>query len=373
MKKIKMLKNKIITSTIAFAIIIALILSFSLIGQIDFNKNDSYSETFSGSISESSYSSKEAAARAFVSRELSGQGATYEYTGYTKTGDLTKSELTEINAKNTLDEAIQSGEKVKIGYRNTQANNNVRAYLLETAQYCRYYVLPPEDGEPVTNTYLDSVLDGANYLNCTSTTTVGLSILDMMTTYMQVIKFDDDKVYFKQELPGLISDVYLEESAGVLTAYIEHPEIHDGKFYALSEIKSYYAKMNLIYELYLKKGGEKILIDSLNSIRDVTDFAFMLNVDASFFVKKNYGFSMTDNNFKAFCKAFASDAMGDTLDQVWEDYKLYFRSDYYVSDGRLSKSETILRLLYEDKFMTLSVVSLYSDFGTTEVVIPDRC
>ncbi len=373
MKKIKMLKNKIIASSISFAVIIAFVLTFSLIGKIDFVKNDVYSETFSGSISENSYLNKETAARAFVSKELSGQGATYEYTGYTKTGDLTKDELTEINARNTLDEFIQSGEKVKIGYRSTQANNTVRAYLLQTAQYCRYYVLPPEDGEPVTNAYLNSVLDGANYLNCTSTTTVGLSILDMMTTYMQFIKFDDDKVYFKQELPGLISDVYLEESAGGLTAYIEHPEIRDGKFYTLSEIESYYAEQNLLFDLRLKKGGEQVSIGTLNSIRDITDFAFMLNVDASFFIKKNYGFSMTDNNYKAFCKAFAGDTMGETLDQIWDDYKLYFRSDYYVSDGRLSKSETILRLLYEDKFMTISVVSLYSDFGTTEVVIPDRC
>ncbi len=365
-------KNKIIASLIAFAVIFVFIISFCLLGKLDFSGIEAYSETFIGSISKMGYSTKDAAARAFVSEELSGNYAAYEYVGYTKIDELSKSELTEINDRSTTDEEIQSGESVVIKYRNSAVSNNVKSYLLETAENYRYYVLPSASGDPVTNAYINSVLDGEKYLNCTCTTTIALSVMDTMTTYLNQIKFDDDKAYFKQEVPGLISNAYFEERTNGLEVYLEHPGKRDGEFYTLSEIQSYYAKDNLYYELFLIKGAEKIPVDELKTIKDITDFAFMLNFDASYLVKKNYGFSITSNGYKAVCKALAGDSLGETFDKVWEDYKVYFRADYYVSEGRLSKSQTVLRLLYDDNFITLNLTSVYSGFGTTTVEIPER-
>ena len=285
---------------------------------------------------------------------------------------MSEAELMEINRRELIDEDIQSGEKVTIRYKNSGVANNVKAYLLEADKKCRYYVLPPQNNEPVTNSYLNSVLDGAKYLNCTATTAVNFIVSDIMTTYVQKIKFDNDKAYFKQEIPGLISNVYLEEYDGGITAYIEHPEKHDGKIYSMSEIQSYYYDQGYIYELYLTKGGEKVLIDSLASMQDVTDFCFMLDVDASYFIKTDYGFKMTDDKYKAVCKMLAGDALGEELDKIWNDHKVYFNSQYYVTEGRLSKCKLTLRLLYDDNFLTMNIVSSYTDFGATKVEIPYR-
>ena len=367
-----MLKNKFFSSCIAFAFIIALIICFFLLGKIDFSDSDNYSESFKGSLSQNTYSSKSAAARAFVSEELSGINSDPKYVGYKKIGDLTKTELTAIKTQDTIDEDLKNGEKVEINYVISATQNNVNAYLIETDYNYRYYVLPPEPDEPITNTYLNSVLDGAKYLNCTSTTTVGSSILDIMTTYKQVIKFDNDKAHFNQEIPGLIRNVYLEEYPGGLTAYLEHPDIRDGKLYEISEIQSYYAQKNLLLKLYLMKGDDKVSIDKLNSMQDVTDFAFMLDVDASFFVKTDYGFAMENDKYKAVCKMLAGNTLDETFDKIWNDYKVYFHSEYYVSEGRLEKINVKLRLLYDNNFLTIDLKSEYTDFGKTKVIIPDR-
>lgn len=365
-------KNRILACCIAFVFIAALIISFSLLGGVGFSKGENYSETFKGSVSKSGYGSKEAAARGFVSEELTGTTNAPRFVGFTKTADLSEDELAAINARRLIEEDIRHGEKVIIEYRSADVNNNVKAYLLETPQKYRYYVLPPEIDEPVTNAYLDSVFDGAKYLNCTSVATVSVSILEIMTTYRQIIKFSDDKAQFNQEMPGLINELFLREYNGKLTAYLEHPELKDGKFYTLSEINSYYLEKGLIYALYLKKGGEQILVDDLKSMRDVTDFAFMMNVDASYFVKTENGFSMSEDKYKAVCKAFAGKALEESLDKFRDDNKVHFRSDYYVSDGRLSRNRTVLGLLHEDNFITISAETAFSDFGTTEVIIPER-
>lgn len=351
-------KNKIIAAAVSFAVIAAIVISLLLIGNGGFINGGAYSETFTGCISEKNYISKEAAARAFVAEELSGQSAVYYYNGYTKTGELTDEELETINGQNAVGETIYGGDKVRIAFGNAETENNVGAYLLETATKYRYFVLPPEVGEPVTNAYLNSVLDGNNYLNCTATSTVSISALDIMNTYMQVIQFDDDKAYFKQELPGLINDVYLQEYSDGLIAYTEIPELNDGKFYPRSD-------------MVFRKGNAEIPISALESMLDIVNLTFTIVVDASYFVKQSYGFSMTDNNFKEFLRAYFGDEIGD-LDTFWKDYKVYFRSDYYVSEGRLSETETILRLLIDGEIFTLSVVTSYNGFGTTEVVIPER-
>lgn len=364
-------KNKIIAAAVSFAVIAAIVISLLLIGNGGFINGGAYSETFTGCISEKNYISKEAAARAFVAEELSGQSAAYYYNGYTKTGELTDEELEAINGQNAVGDTIYGGDKVRIAFGNAETDGDVGAYLLETATKYRYFVLPPELGEPVTNAYLNSVLDGNSYINCTATSTVSISALDIMNTYMQVIQFDDDKAYFKQELPGLINDVYLQEYSGGLIAYMQNPDLNDGVFYTMSELKAYYYKRDYSFDLYLMNGNDKISVSSLNSMLDVVSFTFNIVVDASYFVKQSYGFSMTDNNFKEFLRAYFGDEIGD-LDTFWEDYKVYFRSDYYVSEGRLSETETILRLMIDGEIFTLSVVTSYNGFGTTEVVIPER-
>lgn len=381
------------------AVVIAVTVAFSVMGGINFTGTDIYGETFAGSISETSYDSKEAAARGFVTEELTDSGAAPEYTGYKKIAALTEAEIADINARNSVDTKILGGERVEIEYeknppradaaalrsqnagaitvgaaacQTSATAHSVDAYLLESASDCRYYVLPPEVGGVVTNTYLKTVFDGSKYLNCTATTVVGMSVYDIMTTYRQVIQFDGVRAHFSQELPGLINELYFKETAQGITAYTEHPDINDGKFYSLSEINAYYAPKGMEYQVYLTKGGERVLIETLSSIEEVTDFAFMMNVDASFFVKTANGFAMTDDKYKEVCKMLAGGALGDEFDEAWNDLKVYFRADYYVSQGRLSKSETVLRLLYDGNFITLSVVSDYTSFGATKVIIPKR-
>ena len=367
----KQLRYKIIAATLSFFAVVAVTVTFCVLGA-GFSDDGAYGETFAGSVSARAYFDKDSAARAFVENELGGATASPMYVGYRKTGELDAEEVAKLNGLGLTDDTILGGEKNEVDFVSNEQEATARTYLLDTDGGCRYYVPLPQAGEPVTNAYLSTVLDGDSYLNCTSMTTVHVRMLDIDNTYRQVIRFADDKAFFKQELPGLINDVYLGETAGGIEVYIEHPQKSDGKFYSLTEINRDLYRQGLEYELNLIKGGETVSIDSLNGMKDVTDFAFMINADASFFVKTAKGFSMPNDKYVAVCKSMMGEDVFENFDAFRREHKVHFRSDYTVSGGKLSKSETVLNMVYDDEIIVIAVKSSYSAFGTTEVVIPDR-
>lgn len=346
---------------------------FELGNNLDHFKYDEPSETFVGVVSHSSYTSKVETARAFLTNELTGATSQPVYIGYEKISNLSTSDIENLALEEELKSEIESAESIAVYYTCDEINKSANTCLLKMNGEYRYYVSISSLGEALTNSYFDTVLDGAKYLNCTSTTTVNMRLVNPEATtdatYRQTIMFDNDIAYFDQELPGMDYEMYFTESNNSINVYLEHPQKNDGKFYSLSEINSDLRSQHLEYKVYLTKGGEKVGIDSLSTLQDITDFMFMMQLDASYFVKTTYGFSMPDEKYKEVCKMMADETAYAEMEQEWDEYHIHFNSDYYVTDGRLSASKTVLTMSNGDDIFALSIIVNYTDFGTTEVML----
>lgn len=368
--------KRIVKLVVGLALTVAISIKlFELGNNLDHFKYDDPSETFVGVVSDSSYGSKVETAKAFLTNELTGVTSQPVYTGYEKLGDLSSNDIDNLVLEQELKSEIESAESIAVYYTCDDVSKSTKTCLLKMNGEYRYYVSMSSVGEALTNSYFDTVLDGAKYLNCTSTTTVNLRLVNPKATtdatYRQTIMFDNDIAYFDQELPGLDYEMYFTESGNSINVYLEHPDKNDGKFYTLSEINKDLRSQNLEYKVYLTKGGEKVWLESLSTLQDITDFMFMMKLDASYFVKTAYGFSMPDEKYKEVCKMMAGEDAYAEMEQAWDEYHIHFISDYYVTDGRLSASKTVLTMSNGDDIFALTINVNYTDFGTTEVTLPN--
>ena len=109
----------------------------------------------------------------------------------------------------------------------------------------------------------------------------------------------------------------------------------------------------------------------MTTMQDITDFMFMMELDASYFVKTSYGFSMPEEKYKEVCRLMLGEHEYQEMIQAWEEHYFNFSADYYVTEGRLSASKITLSMSDGNDVFALTVTVNYTDFGTTEVVLPD--
>lgn len=335
-------------------------------------KYESPSETFSGVVSKESYNSEEETVKAFFENELSNSESETIFLRYERINKLSKKEIGSLAIEDDIKDKVDNVENINVYYTCDNLNKKAKAYLIKTAAEYRYYVPLSDEGDALTNSYLDSVLDGSKYLNSTATTVLNMRVINSKTvtelTYYQTITFDDDKALFDQELPGLVSEIYFTDADNGVDTYIQHPVKKGEGFYKLSELNS---NGNMKYECYITKAGKKVSVEDLSSIKDITDFAFMLPVDASYFTKTSYGFKMTDEKYKAVCQTLLDDITYEEFSKAWDEYHIYFNSEYYVTEGRLSAQKTVLTMSDGEDIFAVTITTSYTDFGTTEVVLPD--
>lgn len=368
--------KRIIAAAMATAAIIATATVIGVLFNLEQQSSLEYSETFSGYISEAKYSSREDTARAFVNEQLNGAAASPKYSDVKVLGEIPQAEIEKLNSDSPTariaEAKITSGEYCEITYNVSDKQRKIKADILRNDSGAfSYRVRLPENGEQPTKAYMDSVLDGNKYLNCTSRSRISATLLSTYVTYMQTIYFADDKIYFQQELPGLINELYLRESNERLIAFLKNPMGDDDNFYTVSEINAMLSKDGYeLNDIYLIRGGDQVNIEDLHGTSDVTKFAFMMPIDCSYFVKTGYGFAMTDDKFKAVCVALAGKEFAEEFNTFWHDYMVNFHADYYVTDGRLSRISLTLQMIYENDLFSMTVVTDYFNFGKTEVTIP---
>ena len=332
-----------------------------------------YSETFVGYVSETAYDTEEETLQAFLVRELTGATAEPEYVGFRPVGELSSDELKRLVEDGLTDADVISGKKVCLDYLDKEASKSTNVYLLETVNGWLYYIAPHATGEAITNSYLQTVLDPAKYANCTASSTVGIRTVGTAvptdTSYRQVIYFADDKAFFNQDLPGFTTDAYFEEKDGGIECYLEHPLKNDGLIWSQSAIDRDLASSNRYLVVYITNGTEQIAVSEFDTMLEIVDLAFMMDLDASYFVKTDKGFSMLDDKYMQVCQNMAGSVFADQIADAWEDYNIHFRADYYVTEGRLSASETVLTMSNGEQLFSMRYEIQYTDFGTTEVEI----
>ncbi len=346
---------------------------------------EEYSETFNGAVSSVSYNTKEELVRGFVTDELTGDMRNPVYLSHEVLNSLTREEIESLNLSDEMKGNIASAERVAVHYSETGTETDtpvaktLETFILTTSSNEYYYYVDlPEVGEPLTASYFETVFDGNKYINCTSTTILDTRVIrngvSTVNTYSQTIKFADDIAYFDQQIPGYVVEMYITEESFGLDVYITGMlGIPNGEFKSLHEYNEESIKNNnTYYYVAIQKGGEQVDVAKLGSMSEVTDLVFLMDVDASYFVKTDFGFSMPHENYMAVCEQMMDPESFRVFKEQAESYNASFSSDYYVSEGRLSGSETLITTSNGSELFSLSIRNTYTDFGTTEVAHPTK-
>lgn len=334
-----------------------------------------YGDTFTGSLSKNVYRSVYSAVSGFVNDELNGK-TEYVLRNY-EVGKKISPEESVIQDVSTDSEIYPV--TVKYSKKGSDIEKTVSAYVLQNQEGYRYFAPLPKTGEPLTNSYYNSVLSNPAYNNCTVVTTYSGQIFSINSIYYQIFMFDGGKAYFKQTLPAMQVDFYMTEAENGFAYYSKPPFAGESEYLTNEELNDWIQKnygSDYYFEgYYLKKGGKSYSLDSFKSVSELSTFIYAANFDSTFFEKTDYGFHMSGDKFKEAIYALAGE-MGE------DDYELHLQIDehvknidikYYVYEGRLSKIDFVLQGIIGDDpkdILSIEMHTTFKDFGTTNIDLP---
>ncbi|MBQ7906720.1 MAG: hypothetical protein IJ309_01960 [Clostridia bacterium] len=371
------MKAAIIKASISLAVVLLVVsVLFATGGSFTPKASINPNETFTGAISKESYPTTEASAMAYVEKELNGKTVVSTFNSYTKISDLSEEEISSKNLSQFTSASIVSAELGMVDYNYNEKNAQSELYILNTSSGYFYFTYIQKVGEQMTNSYFEELTDGSKYVDCTSTTTLGLTVIKdgmpVESSYLQTIKYDNTLAHFRQDYPGMFVDAFIEEQDG---ANLKSYASVKGGYYDLAQVDRELRKHNMYLMgggLMILKGNDRIEISSLNSMTQVTDFIFAIPADASFFIKTGEGrFSMPEEKYKDVCRAMLGESAYAQFNQAWEQYNVHFSSEYVVDGDRLAYSIINLQMSNGTDTFILSVETHYTDFDTTEVTLPE--
>lgn len=328
---------------------------------------DDYIDSFTGYLSENYYTTVSKAASAFVSEQLAGTAFSPSYVGYESLEQLSNQEIQSYAIVEQTDEEILSAERVSVTYKYSysgeQQTESTDIIIVLQEEGYRYFALPIESGERLTQCYLDSVMDYSHFINCTNLTTFNVSISSLgSSAYTQEIKLDYDMAYISLNVmgTGYTVEVYAQnKESGGLNVYIKHPEIGDD-FCDLSATG---------YDFYLSKGATSKSITSFQTVEELSQLIFAFDYDASLFIKTDNGFKLTNDNYLQLINSVFADS-DYNFNSAWEEYNIYAEANFIFSGSNLAEIEIVIEAEYDGEIIYVYVCSEYSDYGSTEVTMP---
>lgn len=328
---------------------------------------ENYGETFAGALSEQVYSTKRSAAEGFVDAELSGGAAKCSFLNFVSERELSDEETAYFFGEDAQE--ISDAERGSVHYSALGgAEEQMPLVIIGTEEGYRYFTLPPQNGSRLTNSYYRSVTGGDVYRNCTVETTFSMRLNSVSTLHYQLLKFADDRAYFRQDMPGPFNiDLYLAEEDGGFKIFTKHLEKDDGNYYDFDMFREKYV------DLYLFKGGEQYSLSSFESLSDLSSFMFAANFDCSYFEKTSYGFCIPNENYKKVIEQMMTGAgeVAEDFQKEWDQHKVFMEAKYYVTEGRLSKTVVQLTACEGDEVFSCAVKSDFHSFGQTSVSLPE--
>lgn len=282
-------------------------------GEEIINSIGGVSETFVGFISDESYLSEEEAVDGFLSNQLSNhKNASLLHT------ELNNEEIEALNIQNKLQNSITSVKKYTVS---VSSSTECDFYIVECGREYFYYTVLPKNGEPITNSYYESVFNNEKYENCTFTKVsyieVKAGLQKLTATITQTIKHADEKVLFEQVIEGdpqLMSQ--LGSTQNYLAAYIEIGENGNENMYIKQSRYGSWTESRLY----------GYSADTLAPFYDQ-------HLDYTYFEKTDFGFALRNDNALRF---YTDTISGQGSNQYLEDAELNLYAEYYVADGVLS-------------------------------------
>ncbi len=352
--------NKLVKFAIATLLTTVMAIGFAACG------NSGNVDTFAGAISEESYDSQESAVEAFLENEISGDAVQAELQGIEEVGELSDKEVAALDTGDTIaaDDTIVSAKVVEVSYTRTtssamslaaktgeeeEAEDDVfvfTVYVIEitpagtTVREFRYYIPKAENGDVLTRSYFEDVLDPAKYVNCTQKYTAKSTTMGMSMNTEYTILCANDKATLEMRVPNVSSSV-----SGIY-GYFE-----DGESF-----KAWISLDGVTYE--------ETSVGSFSGVTDMEGFATLCipDFDYSYFEKTSYGFKIQES----FLETYVGKVLG-----YYGGTGLKAELKFYVKDGRLSEMKSNLSVTIDGVKSTSTESVKFSHFGTTVVNRPE--
>ncbi len=333
-----------------------------------------YSETFDGELSKQTYESTETAAKAFLGNEIDGGSTDASFVSYESKRKIAAEEYAEMNLGDYTAEDVKSAELGEITYTtgastlaasDAEGENykHVVVGVFELEDGFRYYIPCPSNGEMISQTYYESVLDPAKYTNCTThfKETIHASAKIAMIT-LPLIQYN---LEYEIKVTENAVEIVITTSG---TADEYNLPVLNGTVYAIQAGTGIAVAENMNGEWEMNYGFTNIKTLSDFSKMNLSEF-----LDFSYFEKTKKGFKLTEEKCKLFIDEYLDDIGFDDTGTKWSG-----EATYFVTEGRLSEASMKINVdlniaeggsIAKGK-ITASGVNKFSDFGTTVVTIP---
>ena len=359
----------------------------TIYGLLDrFNRGKTGDGTFEGALSTESFQSEKEAVQGFLADEIAGEAADATLVAYQETKQLSSDEIDKLVLDGLDKKSIVSAKEVEITYDRSAARAAAAdsdedhflftVYVLEISRKgvevheFKYYVPKAKDGDVLTRSYFENVLDPAKYVNCTqeytskSTTELnGQKLVEIEQNF--VVKVADNKAYLEAQIfdPTSIRDSQnMQQNVKYITlkAYFEYDK-KTGTFSAYCSLND---------APYVETPVETIFAQlNITEIRsDMTSLATMNfpKIDYSYYEKTDFGFKIQES--------FLNQYLGMSLDSIAPNGNVDCTLNVYVTDGRIESMESNADITVpsnNDTVRSRTQESLkFKDFGTTVVTMP---
>lgn len=358
------------------AVIAALVMSLCLCLLTACGGN--YSETYTGTLSQQSYTSEENAAKAFVEAEIASSNMSVTFTKVEveeealSEEEVEKLELGDVEnveyvKKATVYYSEGGAQPLAIALDESSASTDI-SQLLYIVKYVdggyKYYSPALTEGENLTKSYYDDVFSSARYENVTVTGS-------MYTTVRATISYSNGQTQSQSESSNVSYTYKITKNAVVATM----TQSASGK---TATMYNYLVKTTTGYVIVMEYNGSYEVSGpgQLNSTADFLWSGLIENADHTYFQKTKSGFTMKTEQAKQMAADLLEDAGvdSDMLDMFDE-----LEYNFYVSEGNIIKMEDKVSasISYSEGGnslqMAIAASSKYDfgSFGTTTVTLPD--
>lgn len=353
--------KKLLAGILAAALVFAACISLAACGA-------SYSETYTGYVSEYSYGTADAAVRGFLQREISGSTFTATYVSYTKEKDLTEKEIQKLG----LDGGYSSVEKGTVEYTENSVSSSVpgvsaasasasaavskTVYILgcqsDGTLVYRYFAPALKKGETLTSSYYNSVFDAESYVNCTAE--FSASVESAAEGYSSVVSASG---VCKLTSSALYENVTASET------YNGEEETETTEAYCL-------ISNNALYYVSSTNGGAYSALPIYTTWNDYSD-GFLTDMvteyygeyDHTYFEKTSTGFALREDKYAEIMRGVAGSSAFEGV---------VYSFDVNVTEGRIADITVSFKVEYAGYTVKILQTLKYYDYGVTEVDIPDE-
>lgn len=327
-----------------------------------------YSETYAGTVSETTFTTKDDAVKGYLEEEISGKTTEAVLVNYTVDKELSEGEIAGMAIGDNYKEGLKKVEEISVEYKEESESSYAAVaydateesktiirtiYLLTYTDMFRFFTPAIKDGESLSASYYDSTFEAEKYINCTMNATLTNSqiirnktVIRTQTALAKATKYtlyELDEIHYEglpdEETAGNNnSELYICETAnGLYGVYVADDKV-DGP----------------IPHKYCKTVNEYFMQWFNNRFG---------SLDHTFFKKTDTGYALREDKFAEFLKSqYGSDFY------LSDDNTSSFEYVINIADGRMADVKMSVKYNGNEDSMTIK----FSDFGNTVITIPDK-